>query len=284
MRIRTFISPALFWVVFWLTPPSVAETKPKTVTSLDYCSDQYVLALADRSQIKALSVESQNTHSFYKERAMGLPQGRAELEDIISKYPDIVIRHWAGDSRLIKTLEGYAINVISANFDYSVSATEENIRVIARAIDQETRGEAYIKTLKVQKHKNLSLPKRDLKALYITPGGVTTGEGTMVDEIIIQSGLINFGQELGLKGWGDLPLEYLAFKKPDLIITGFYDHKSKKVDNWPFARHGFLVELLKTTPTINLPGSLLSCNGLFLGIAVQKITEALNLMVIEEEK
>ena len=69
--------------------------------------------------------------------------------------------------------------------------------------------------------------------------------------------------EMGFSGWLDLPLEKLAYLKPDLIITGFYDHRSTGVDNWTFARHDFLAKILDTLPRYDLPGSVLSCNGLF---------------------
>jgi iron complex transport system substrate-binding protein len=263
----------LISLLIWATP-LVPQPLP-SVISLDYCSDQYVLALADSSQIKAVSVEAENAHSYYKARASGVPKVRAELEELISRSPDVVIRHWAGDGRMVRVLEEYGTEVLTANFGYTEAETYHNLEVISKSLGQSKRGAEYIEDLKTSLNNISSLEPSHLKALYVTPGGVTTGAGTMVDDIITKAGLLNFATELGVHGWSDLPLEQLAYKQPDIIITGFYDHASTKVDNWTFARHAYLLEMLQETPTITLPGLLLSCNGLFLAEAVESIHHAL---------
>ncbi|MCA8893461.1 MAG: ABC transporter substrate-binding protein, partial [Hyphomonas sp.] len=56
-------------------------------------------------------------------------------------------------------------------------------------------------------------------ALYVTPGGVTSGPGSMVDEMLKAAGLQNFEEE---PGWRDIPLEKLAYEQPDVIAAAVF--------------------------------------------------------------
>jgi iron complex transport system substrate-binding protein len=73
-----------------------AYAAPRRIVSLDYCADQFVLALADRDQIAALSRGSQRDDSYYRTRAAGIRQTRGTLEEVLALRPDLVIRNWGG--------------------------------------------------------------------------------------------------------------------------------------------------------------------------------------------
>jgi hypothetical protein len=75
---------------------SAAHAEPRRVVSLDYCADQFVLALADRAQITALSIGSQRDDSYFRGRARGMRQTRGTLEEVLALRPDLVIRNWGG--------------------------------------------------------------------------------------------------------------------------------------------------------------------------------------------
>ncbi|MCC6788878.1 MAG: ABC transporter substrate-binding protein, partial [Hyphomonadaceae bacterium] len=51
---------------------STAQAEPRRIVSLDYCADQFVLALADREQVAALSVGARRDDSYFRDRAQGM--------------------------------------------------------------------------------------------------------------------------------------------------------------------------------------------------------------------
>ncbi|MEZ5998409.1 MAG: hypothetical protein R3B98_06925 [Hyphomonas sp.] len=87
----------LLLVAMMVVAPALAE-KPRVV-SLDYCADQFVLGLADREQILAVSKDAEKPFSHLRDRAAGLPKVRAAAEDVVALKPDIVVRSWGGDAR-----------------------------------------------------------------------------------------------------------------------------------------------------------------------------------------
>lgn len=86
-------------------PTSLAEEALPSVISLDYCADQYVLALADEDQILGLSKEARMVHSFYAERARGHKLLSGSAEEMLILEPDLAVSTWGGDARLFSLLE-----------------------------------------------------------------------------------------------------------------------------------------------------------------------------------
>ncbi|MCA8893462.1 MAG: ABC transporter substrate-binding protein, partial [Hyphomonas sp.] len=64
--------------------------------SLDYCADQYVLKLADREQILAISPDGDKEFSYMHEAAEDVPTVRPVAEDVLVLKPDLVVRAYGG--------------------------------------------------------------------------------------------------------------------------------------------------------------------------------------------
>ncbi len=246
-------------------PFSNAQDKPKAV-SLDYCADQFMLSLADRDQIMALSLAAVQEHSFYRNRAQGIPLFRATAEEVLHMAPDMVIRNWGGFD-MLPLLKRANIPVSSAEYGTGPEILYQNMRRIGLALDQSERAEQMIRDHKDRlsdlKKRVAGTPVRRLRAAYIAPGGITAGENTFVNGIIKLAGLASMSEELGLIGWQPLPLEGLIRNPPDIIIGSFFDQKNIHVSNWSLSRHGRIKEMIETIPTIIVPGRYLSCNGIF---------------------
>lgn len=254
-----------------------AYAKPKAV-SLDYCADQFMLSLADTDQIMALSLAAIQEHSFYREKARGLPLFRATSEEVLYMEPDVVIRNWGGFN-MLSLLEKANIPVTSAEYGTGPEILYQNMRRIGLALDQTNRAEQMIRDHQLRlselKKRVASSPARALRAAYIAPGGITAGENTFVNGIIKMAGLSSMSEELGLVGWQALPLEALVQNPPDIIIGSFFNQKNIHISNWSLSRHGRIKEMINTIPTIIIPGRYLSCNGIFSVDAAEYIHDEL---------
>ncbi|WP_138379424.1 ABC transporter substrate-binding protein [Luteithermobacter gelatinilyticus] len=255
-----------------------AEDSLPKVISLDYCADQYVLALAERSQILALSMDATARHSFYRERALGLPQVRATAEAILSRAPDQVVRYWSGWD-MLDFLRKKNIRVTSAIYGSDQETLIRNIREVGQALNQADRAENKIKELKARFDRLKNLPRRNLRALYLTPSGVTAGKNTFVNDLIKLAGFDTLADELDLSGWRTLPLEMLVKHPPDIIIASFFDLDSNRPSNWSISRHRVIGRMVDQIPTIFVPGRYLSCNGIFVAEAADYITREANRLV-----
>ena len=105
-------------------------------------------------------------------------------------------------------------------------------------------------------------------ALYLTPGGVTSGQGSLIDAIIRAAGFANFQTE---PGWREIPLERLARAQPDLIAAAFFTQTQRHQDIWSAARHPLITNAMTDRPVAQLDSAWISCGGWFLVEAVERL-------------
>jgi len=265
---------------------SAASAKP-TAVSLDYCADQFLLSMADRDQVMALTTDAVKNHSFYREKARGLPLFNATSEEILHKTPDVVIRYWGG-FKILPFLARTNVKVATARYGTGPEILYQNMRLVGAALDQRARAENLIRDYqnRLEKVRRRSAAiralDRKIRVAYITPGGITAGKDTFVNNVFRLAGLSPLTEELGLVGWQPLPLEALVQNPPDLIIGSFFDLDNLHVSNWSLSRHGRIRKMIDEIPTIMVPGRFLSCNGIFSVEAaeyIQRETEKLFLPV-----
>lgn len=245
-----------------------ADNTDLRVMSTDFCADQFVLALADREDIVALSPDADNDFSYLREKAGDISRTRPDPETVKALAPDVVLRFWGGDAARMNKL---GVDVVTLDYASDFDGVRENIRVAAAALGREPRGAALIAEMDARLD---ALGKRrgaHPHALYVTPGGVTAGRSTMIDAIFGAAGIINIAADEGLSYWPSLPAERLVASPPDFIVTGFFTANSERVNHWSAARHPALREIFRRTPTVHLPTDILSCPGWYSVDAAEKI-------------
>ena len=245
------------------------------IMSADFCADQYALALADREDIVMLSPDAEKDFSYMRAAAEGLPQGRPDIETIARARPDIILRFWGGDNtRLTRFADKFGARVVTLPYASSFEDIEAVISAAAAAIGEEARGTELISDLRndIAALQGNPPPMRD--ALYVTPGGVTAGAHTLIDEIITTAGLTNVASAAGLSYWPALPAEAIVAEPPDFFVAGFFTAQSERADNWSAARQPAIRRILDTADGVYLPPDVISCPGWFAIDAAKSIAEA----------
>jgi iron complex transport system substrate-binding protein len=115
-----------------------------------------------------------------------------------------------------------------------------------------------------------SMPASKPTMLYATPGGVTSGPGSLIHELIELAGYRNFQTE---PGWHPLPLERLAYEKPDRVAMAWFGRRDYNPDQWSAARHP-LMRTASAHPAIGLEGAWTACGGWFVLDAAEAMARA----------
>lgn len=255
-------------LALWLCAvPAVAEPARPTLVSLDYCADQFVLALADPEQILALSKDATKPFSHLRDKAEGYRQVRAVAEDVIALQPDMVVRSWGGDARALAFYARFGIETAQLGYATDIEATADITRELAAAFGQAERGDALIAAMPP------AAGAVDLTSLYVTPGGVTAGRGTMVDSLMQRAGIKNAVDGLG---WQSLPLEKLVLNPPGLVLTAFFGFDTDTSDQWSAARHPALKQVLNGADVFALDESRLTCPAWFMADEAAALRAALD--------
>ncbi|MCH8491383.1 MAG: ABC transporter substrate-binding protein [Oceanicaulis sp.] len=277
MILRAGVLAAL--AVACLAGPAGGIERPRVV-SLDYCADQYVLALADRSQIVAIATGPDDAHSALRDRAAGLPRVRDSAEDVLALAPDLIVRSVGGGVRAQAFYARTGLNVHDLGFPRGFDDIQGIIARTGAALGQDERAAGLIADMRADLDAAAS-PGLPARVLYVTPGAVTSGSGTLIHAMIEAAGLENAAAADGANGWVSLPLEALVLDPPELIITGFFDQPDIAADHWSLTRHPVLTDLLARTPVIHLDGALIGCSDWGLARAARLVREQANSLLGE---
>jgi len=240
------------------------EERPRVV-SLDYCADQFVLGLADRAQILGVSHGADKPHSYLRDKAEGHRKIRSTTEDVIALNPDLVINHWGADARALAMYQRFGIEVHQIGYGSTIEAAKTETLAVAEVLGQIERGRLMISAMAEP------AAPTDRAALYVTPGGLTAGEETMVGAIMHHAGLVNAA---GGGYWHSLPLEALVMSPPELALAGFFQFDTDQQDHWSLTRHPLMQRVLGETNTVNLNEARIICPAWFVAEEAAALAEA----------
>lgn len=228
------------------------------VFSADYCADQYALALADRADIAALSLNSRRDFSYARHDAAGLPQARDSLEYVVGSKTKVLLRSWGSDT---DRFERAGIRVVTLGDAADFDGIRRNIRLAADALGDPAKGESVIAAMDVRLRALAARPRIEVTALYVTPGGVTAGRQTLIDALFKAAGVANAAGHLNY--WPALPLEALIERPPSFIVAGFFRADEVGADNWSAALHPAFGKIFENARVVHLPADILSCPAWF---------------------
>lgn len=243
------------------------QSRPMRIVSLDFCSDQYVLKMVDRERILAVSPDAVKAFSYMKEKAKGVQSVRANAEDVLALKPDLIVRSYGGGPNAATFFERADIPVLNVGWAGDINGIKRVTKHMAAGLDAVDLGVQIIEDLE-QRLAHLKALRNDNIALYMTPSGTTTGEGSLVHELLEEAGLENFEQK---PGWRTLPLERLVYEQPDMVAAAFFDTNDFKKDSWSAMRHPVARAQISNLPTVALKGSWMSCGAWFAIDAIEAL-------------
>ena len=229
------------------------------IVSLDQCADQYVLALAPRDQIVGLSQRALNDDSYLRAAAAGLPERRATLEAILGEQPTVVVTYWAGDLRLPAALARRGVALVRIDEATDFAGVRADVRKVAAALDRRAAGDALIGQMDAKLAQSRGAWGR-ARALYLTPGAVTAGPGTLVGAMMAAAGLVSAS---AASGYAPVRLEALVLNPPAALVLGFFRDWAGGRQHWSIAGAGYLRDLARRRAIASLPGSILGCPAWF---------------------
>ncbi|MEM7460412.1 MAG: ABC transporter substrate-binding protein [Pseudomonadota bacterium] len=251
-----------------------SSDRPMRIISLDFCADQYVLKFTDPEQILAVSPDAVRGFSYMRETAIGVPRVRPVAEDVLIRKPDLVVRSYGGGPNAAAFFERAGVPVLQIGWASSVHGDEissipQITRDVAAGLGQAQRGEAVARDY-LERLEKVSSDASGQSTLYMTPAGVTTGGGSLVHEALLAAGLENYASR---SGWQSLPLERLAYERPDLVAAAYFDVRSNHGSGWSATRHPIAKRELTEAETVELEGAWLGCGGWFLVEAIEALAE-----------
>ncbi|KEP71631.1 cobalamin ABC transporter substrate-binding protein [Thioclava dalianensis] len=226
--------------------PAVTSTEteakvPARVVSMNLCTDQLLLALADPDQIVSLShFATDPAMSVRWKQAQAYPANYGRAEALSLLKPDLVLADTWSNPDTLRMLRHLGIRVAQLPVGTSPDEIRARITQAGALLGHPDRAARMIKAFDARLAA-IKRPKPGLRAAVIGPGGYGYGPHTLDGQILSMAGIANVVSGPGLDYGGRIPLEDLVMDHPDLLIgagaqEGMGTSRAQAVLNHPVLR------------------------------------------------
>jgi iron complex transport system substrate-binding protein len=233
--------------------------RPHRIVSLNACADEYLIALADKDQIAALTQFARDPNlSFYAAKARDYPYSQGQAEAVLALRPDLVIASPYRRADALGLLKG-KVRFFDLKPAESFSDVVKETRAVAAAVGHPERGEALIASMQARVDAAGRRPLGGVAAHY-ERNGFITGPGSLMDDLMTRAGLVNLARRLHHGSIGRVSLEQIVYQHPDFLVltdspTVGQDEGSLSLD------HPALARAVPLSRRLHLPSALTVCGG-----------------------
>ena len=199
--------------------PALAGT-PVRVVSMNLCTDQLAMLLADEGQLISVSrIASDPRSSAMVEQAARYRSNSGQAEEIFLMQPDLVLAGSFTARASVNMLERLDIPVVKFKPADGLDEVRARIIEMGTALGHPERAEALAADFDIRLAEyTQEVRERPRAALYYA-NGYTSGDKTLAGQILTAAGFDNITAEVGFNNFGSIPLEVLAMTQPDTVVT-----------------------------------------------------------------
>jgi iron complex transport system substrate-binding protein len=256
-------------------PGAHAQAKPR-IASINVCTDQLLLALADPEQIVGLSPYSRDpARSWAAAEASRYPKLSGEAEDVLVLKPDVVVagRFTKRATRELLKAEGFRVEEFDAV--RSVDDTKRQIMQMGQIVGHPDRAAAAVAKIDAAVARaKAAVARKPLRVLSLSRRGWVSGGDSLTSSLLTTVGLDNAASQLGYKLGGFASLETIVNLKPDLLLLSDGGDFAED-QGTAFLLHPALERLYPPDKRIVIPERLTVCGGPMIADALERLVSEL---------
>jgi iron complex transport system substrate-binding protein len=246
------------------------------IASINVCTDQLVMALADPAQIAGLSPYARDPESSWlAERAKAFRRLSGEAEDVLMLRPDVVVAAPFTRRATRAMLKRQAVRVVEFPVAQSLDDVRNNLRLMGEVAGHPERASAEIARFDAALQRaRAAAARQPLRVLAVSRRGWITGQHSLLGALLAAVGLDNVADQLGVAAGGYQPLEAIIRLKPDVIVVSD-EGRAAEDQGQAFVLHPALERLYPPDKRIVIPDRLTVCDGPSLTEALDRLSMAL---------
>src|SRR3954453_19750349 len=254
-----------------LAPAAESLSKPHRIVSMNLCTDELVLRLADRRNISSVTWQSRDRdNSNVADLARDIPINHGLAEQVLPLNPDLVLAGIYTARAPVALLKRAGIRVVDTDVPRSFEDVRQQYGEIAALLDEKERGEQIIAEMdshlaRLEKDRPPVAPT----AIVFHGDHFTYGRGSLIDAVMTRAGLENMAVRLGIGEFGQVPLEIMAMNPVDVLIVGSHREGPSLVTE--LLKHPVLLRLSDRTRLVVIPNRLWNCGSPALVEAVERL-------------
>jgi iron complex transport system substrate-binding protein len=239
-----------------------AVERPARIVSLNMCTDELVLRLADPDRIASVTWLSQDPRNAnMADAARLIPANHGLAEEVLGFHPDHVVAGAYTTRATVSLLGRVGIAAREFGVPRNLAEMKAQITEMADVLGEPARGQALLAEIE-RRLEALAARRvdRPLRAIVLRPSGFTVGRGSLVDEILTRAGLVNIAAELGVESYGQIALETVALGGAEILILNETPDGPPSLAH-EILHHPVIDRLGDRLKLVALPSRLWTCAG-----------------------
>ena len=258
-----------------ISASALAAALPR-IASMNVCTDQLLLPLADPEQILGLSPFSRDAwQSWAADDARKYPRLSGGAEDVLVLKPDVVVASLFDKRSTRELLKAQGLRVTEFSVPRNVNEVKAQIRKMGEIAGHSDRATAEIVRIDgaVARARNVVLEKH-YSVLPLSRRGWVFGKDSLISSLLSEVGLFNAAADLELGTGGFASLESIVKTRPDLLVVSEAGDRAED-DGRAFLLHPALERFYPLEKRIVLPERLTVCGGVMLAEALDVLVKEL---------
>ena len=245
------------------------------IASMNVCTDQLLLALADSGQILGFSRYSRDGfQSWAAEDARRYRILSGGAEDILVLRPDVVVASQFDKRSTRELLKEKGLRLAEFAVPRTLDEVKDQLRQMGEIVHHPERAEAEIDRLDAAVARaRQAVARKHYRVLPLSRRGWVSGSESLVSSLLTETGLLNAAGELGVASGGFASLEAIVNLRPDLILVSETGDRAED-DGRAFLLHPALERFYPPSKRIVIPERLTVCGG-------PMLAEALDVLIAE---
>jgi iron complex transport system substrate-binding protein len=254
--------------------PAGAAELPRIV-SMNVCTDQLLIALADPEQILGLSRFSRDA-SWTADGGRRFPVLSGGAEDVLVQKPDIVLASLYDKRSTRELLKAHGLRVVEFAVPQNLAESKRQIGELGELVGHPDRAAIEIARLDAALARaRQAVAEKHYSVLPLSRRGWVAGSDSFVGSLLKETGLFNAAGDLGLGIGGFAPLEAIVSAKPDFLLVSQAGDRASD-DGQAFLLHPALQRFYPQAKRIVVPERMTECGGVLLAQALDALVEELD--------
>lgn len=260
-----------------------ALAAPKRIVSINMCTDQLLLDLAQPERILGLSPYARDrARAFAADKAEAYPLLSGTAEEILVLKPDLVLAGSFTGRTTREFIRARAIPVAEFDAALSIEETKRQITRMGAILGEETRALARVEAIDAALARlRAAASQRRLRILPVARRGWVWGGASLTNDLLKVAGLANAADELGVGEGGFASLEAIVKLKPDAILLT-RDDISGEDQGTAKLMHPALAGHFPPSRRLVMPEKLTVCGGAMLAEAADQLAREIGKLADEQ--
>ena len=246
------------------------------IASINLCTDQLLVTLADPGQILGLSPYARDpVRSWDAAKAAQFPLLSGAAEDVLVLKPDVVVAGRFTKRATRELLKDKGLRVVEFDVARSLDDVKKHIRQMGELVQHPDRAATEIAKLDAAiAHVREVASRRPYRVLALSRRGWVSGSDSLTTSLLRTVGLSNAASEMGNKTGAFASLEAIVSLKPDFLLVSS-DSDFAEDEGGAFLLHPALERFYPASKRIVIPEKLTTCGGFTLVDALNRLASEL---------